>query len=126
MVRWRDLDLNLTAHPTSGDVVTLLDDAAVKRAVKTIVLINLREIPFRPNVGSDVHRMLFEPATAITATVLKRKIEDCITDHEPRVELISVIVTPTQGNQGFDIQIEFRIKNRSDPLTVRFPLSRIR
>ena len=63
---YRDLDLSLKRHPLTGKINTLKDDAAVKNAVKNLVLTNFFERPFQPSLGANLRGLLFEPADGVT------------------------------------------------------------
>ena len=62
---FKDLDLNFNIHPIRKDVTKHLNEYAVVNAVKNLILTNHYERPFRPNVGSNIRRLLFEPVDAI-------------------------------------------------------------
>ena len=50
---YTDIDLNLTAHPSSGDLSLKYDKDAVKRSLRNIMLTNNFERPFKPNFGAN-------------------------------------------------------------------------
>ena len=55
-----DLDLNMTVNPVNGDLRTLHNDYAIKRAVRNIVLTQVGERHFNTTFGTDVKGSLFE------------------------------------------------------------------
>ena len=57
---FKDLDLNFTAHPILKDINKHVNEYAVINSVKNLVLTNFYERPFRPELGSNIRRMLFE------------------------------------------------------------------
>ena len=59
---YTDMDLNITPHPSSGDLVLKQDKEAVKRSVRNIMLTNNYERPFKPNFGANLRGLLFELA----------------------------------------------------------------
>lgn len=124
--QYRDLDLNFTIHPLKRDVNRNLDEMAVINSIKNIVSTNHYEKPFQPDFGSNVRRMLFENLDIITASALEREIQQSINNYEPRVKLLSVSVAPDTDENGFRVQMQFYILNRSDPVTINFLLERLR
>ena len=48
--RYTDLDMSLTMLPTTKDLVKLRDEQAVKNALKNLLLTELGEFPFTPEV----------------------------------------------------------------------------
>lgn len=124
--RYSDLDFTFTLNPVSKDIVLGYDDQAVIRSVRNLLLTNHYEVPFNPSIGSNVRRLLFEPVTPLTASILKREIEDTINNYEPRVSLTSTLVECLPDENFYRVTITFYIVNRTEPLTVNFVLERLR
>jgi phage baseplate assembly protein W len=124
--QYRDLDLNFIVHPVKKDINKNVNEMAVINSIKNIVLTNRFEKPFDPDFGSDVRRLLFENLDTITASVLEREIETCITNYEPRVILNGVSVSPDFENNSFKVDMQFSIQNTSEPVTISFLLERLR
>jgi phage baseplate assembly protein W len=124
--QYRDLDLNFTIHPLRKDINKNLDEVAIVNSIKNIVSTNHYEKPFQPDFGSNVRRMLFESLDNITASALEREIQQSITNYEPRVKLLSVKVIPDFENNGFNVEMQFYILNKSEPVTITFLLERLR
>jgi len=124
--RYSDLDLTFTMHPVKKDIVISLDEQAVIRSVRNLILTNHYERPFHPEIGSNVRRMLFEPVSPLTANYLQREIEDTIKNFEPRVTLREVIVQVKPDDNFYSVIISFFINNRTEPTTINFVLQRLR
>ena len=124
---YKDLNLNFTKHPVKLDVIPLTDAAAVKRSVRNLVQLGHFEKPFHPEIGSGVRDILFENMTPFTANTLARKIEDVITNFEPRALLAGVEVIPRFDNNQYEVIVEFYINNApSELVDLSFTLERIR
>jgi phage baseplate assembly protein W len=123
---FRDLDLNFNIHPIRKDVTKHLNEYAVVNAVKNLILTNHYERPFRPNVGSNIRRLLFEPVDAIMSAQLEREIRETVTNFEPRVQINTVTASPVPDENGYKIYLEFFVINNSKPITINFFLERIR
>ena len=124
---YKDLNLNFTKHPIKKDVIPLTDAAAVKRSVRNLVQYGHFEKPFHPEIGSGVRDILFENMTPFTANTLARKIEDVITNFEPRALLAGVEVIPRFDNNQYEVIVEFYINNApSELVDLSFTLERIR
>lgn len=121
-----DLDLNFTAHPVTGDLTRKFDEAAIKQAVKTLVLTSNYERPFHSDVGSQIRGLMFEPITPMLNMLIKRAIIDVITNHEPRVRLIDVLVRFSPDQNDAYVTIEFTIVNTTRPLQIDLVLTRTR
>ena len=124
--RYSDIDLTFTMHPVKKDIVTSVDDQAVIRSVRNLIMTNHYERPFHPEIGSNVRKMLFEPISPLTANYLQREIEDTIKNFEPRVKLQQVIVQVEPDANYYSAIISFFINNRTEPTTVNLILQRLR
>lgn len=123
---YSDLDLDFMAHPTTGDVMKKVGNAAVARSVRNLILTNFYDRPFRSYIGSNVQRLLFENANAITAALLKDAIEEVIKNYEPRVKLTGLDLNFDHDNNGYNVTLFYTIINRSEPTVITLFLERIR
>ena len=123
---YSDLDLDFIAHPTTGDVVRKIGDDAIKRSVRNLILTNFYDRPFRPYIGSNTQKLLFELATPITANFLKDAILEVIENYEPRVRITQLLVQLDEDNNGYNVTIQYDILNRVEPAVITLFLERIR
>lgn len=123
---YKDLDLNFTIHPVKKDLNKLTGERAVVNSIKNLVSTNHYEKPFNPSFGSNLRRLLFENNDKFTASLIEREITEVIENYEPRATVSSVIVSPRTDENGFNVQLEFFIVNRTDPITISFFIERIR
>ena len=128
---YSDLDLDFLAHPTTGDVVKKTGLDAIKRSVRNLILTNYYDRPFRPGIGSNAQKILFDNINPFTANFLKDAIIETIYNFEPRVKLAEdqndgVIVNVNTDNNGYDVRITFTILNSGAPATISLFLERLR
>jgi phage baseplate assembly protein W len=128
---YSDLDLDFLAHPTTGDVVKKTGLDAIKRSVRNLILTNYYDRPFRPGIGSNAQKILFDNINPFTANFLKDAIIETIYNFEPRVKLAEdqndgVIVSVNADNNGYDVRITFTILNSGAPATISLFLERLR
>ncbi len=125
---FKDLDLNFNIHPIRKDINKHVGNMAVINSVKNLVSMNQGEKFFRPFVGGNIRRLLFENIDPITASNIEQEIRTIIANHEPRVmqPIDEVLVTPKLDENSFTVRIQFRIINSTTPITVTFQLSQIR
>ena len=67
---YKDLNLNFTKNPVTGDIATLSDVNAVKRSVRNLLLTNHYDKLFHPEIGSNIPYLLFENFGPITGNQL--------------------------------------------------------
>ena len=122
--RWfTDLDINLTNHPTTGDVALKYDINAVKRSVRNLLSTNLYERPFKPSMGVNLRGMLFELDTA-DSIVLKEDIRSVINRFEPRV-VVDDVSAVSRGN-SLNVTLYFTILNQRQQHELNVILERVR
>ena len=124
--RYRDIDLNFARNPVTNDIVKIEDVNAVKRSVRNLIQTNFYERPFHPELGSGVRDLLFENFTPLTRVFLQRKIEEVITNFEPRVSLESIRIDQDQDNNRLVCDIYFYVQGVTDPVVVTTFLQRLR
>ena len=72
--QYKDLDLDFGLNSVTKDVNKLTDAEAVKRSVRNLINTNHYERFFRPELGSGLRGLLFEPVNEITTQFIKQKI----------------------------------------------------
>jgi phage baseplate assembly protein W len=123
---YSDLDLTFKIHPLNNDINVLYDETAVIRSLKHIILTNAGDIPFHPEKIVGLRDLLFEPATFITLSAIKKRIEVIIAQNAPRVRLIAVEVTNDEKKDGVNVEIRFTTLNLIQEITTNLYLQRIR
>ena len=121
-----DLDLDFTRHPVTNDVVKITDVEAVKRSVKNLINTQFYERPFHPELGCGVRDMLFENYTPMTGIFMRRKIEELLSNYEPRASLSSIQVNEQMDRNAIDVVVNFYVLNLPNPVSVTTTLQRIR
>ena len=123
---FKDLDLDFTRNPVTNDIKKIEDVDAVKRSVKNLVQTNFYERPFHPELGCGIRELLFENYTPLTGIFLKRKIEEVITNFEPRVSLNQITVDDEPDRNRLKVSIYFYVVGVEDPVVVETFLERLR
>ena len=109
--QYTDLDLFFGRKSSNNDVRQVTDAQAVKRSLRNLVQLNTYEKPFHPEIAGGVRELLFEPMSPLVAVVIARKIEDVITNFEPRARLVSVRAFPDLDRNAYEVSGEFYIVN---------------
>jgi len=123
---YKDLDLDFTRNVVTNDVVKIEDVNAVKRSVKNLIQTNHYERPFHPELGCGIRELLFENFTPLTGIFIKRKVEEVITNYEPRARLSQVTVNEQPDRNGIEVTVYFYVMNIPEPVSVTTLLQRIR
>jgi phage baseplate assembly protein W len=101
-------------------------ELAVIRALKNLLLTDFYEKPFKPDYGSNIRRLLFEPLSPMSSSALSTEVTYAIKNFEPRVGLKTVDVVALYDYNAYQVTITFYIENLVQPFTADFILSRLR
>ena len=111
--------------------MTGVQTCALPISVRNLILTNFYDRPFRPGIGSNAQKILFDNINPFTATFLRDAIEEVIINFEPRVKLREdenngIVVNINPDNNGYDVTISFSIINTAAPVTFSLFLERLR
>ena len=118
-VNFKDVSISLGMNPVTEDVLVTTDEAAVKRALYNIIMTRKGERFFKPDLGSNIANLLFEPLDAATASLIKEEIEYVIIKYEPRGRLLRIDVDANYDRNGFEVAIAFEIVGIETDVAVR-------
>ena len=121
-----DLNLDFTRNVVTNDIVKIEGVDAVKRSVKNLIQTNFYERPFHPELGCGIRELLFENFTPVTGIFIRRKIEEVITNFEPRARISQVAVNEQPDRNGIEVTVYFYVMNMPNPVSVTTVLQRIR
>ena len=123
---YSDLDLAFNIHPVKKDLVMSVNEKAVIRSVRNLVLTNHYERLFQSEIGSNVRQMLFENITPLTENYLTQEIYNVITAYEPRATNVFVQVSANPDGNSLTATIQFYVINSTQLTTVDMLLERAR
>lgn len=124
---FKDLSVTFKSNPVTSDFVVVKDKAAIMQSIISLLQTNKGERPFKPNLGCDIRKSLFEPLDYATAGIISSQIRETVGKYEPRVVVQNVSVIPDDMTNSYQIELTFTIVGRNDtPLTAEFLLERTR
>jgi phage baseplate assembly protein W len=110
--KYSDLDLAFDARTaTDGDLYKKTDAAAVKQAVKNLLLTNRFEKPYRPDYGANLSSLLFELANEDVGEEIIEAVKGAIQRYEPRAKILDIKVTANLNTNAIAVTIQFRVIN---------------
>ena len=122
---YKDIDLSFTAKP-NGEIFVKKEAAAVKQAVKNLILTDYFEKPFEPFYGGNIRALLFELADNEIEEETRENIIRAINAYEPRAIVREVSVSYQEERNSISIYIEFQVINTEEVVTFTTSLSRLR
>tara|TARA_Y100000593_G_scaffold93164_1_gene187062 strand:- start:7284 stop:7646 length:363 start_codon:yes stop_codon:yes gene_type:complete len=99
--------LSLTADSA---VRLIYDEDAILQSLKNIFATVQNERVRNP-IGSRIIRLLFQPVSKITATVLLNELREVINKYEPRVIVDNINVIANEDQQYYDIRVNVKIRS---------------
>jgi phage baseplate assembly protein W len=120
-----DIDLTFNARP-SGDVYKKKDAAAVKQAVKNLLLTNPGEKPFNFNFGGGLNRLIFELIDEDAEEELDAAIRLAIENYEPRAKVLETYTNITPDQNSITVSITFQVVNTNETVILETSLARVR
>ena len=122
---YKDIDLSFVARP-DGDVYKKNDAAAVKQAVKNLIMTGINEKPFNSSYGGGLGNIMFEPMDELTAFNAEINIRAAIKSFEPRAVVSDIDVQANPDRNSLDVRVKFGVINTSQIITLETSLSRLR
>lgn len=122
---FRDLDASFSVKP-SGEIFVKKDAAAVKQAVKNLILTNHFEKPFEPFFGGNIRQLLFELADEDTEEEIVDNISTAIEAYEPRAQIIDIIAESQPDINNLKVTVEFKVVNSNEVVRFSTVLTRLR
>ena len=122
IVFYKDLGLDFTPHPVTGDVRPITNETAIKRSLMNLIKTRKGTRPFNPEYGCDISDYLFSYQPGFSEYEMQKTIIDSIKRHEPRVSVNQVNVTFDENDVKIDIS--YIIKNINQFTSISTSLAR--
>ena len=121
-----DLDIAFIAHPITGQLARKTNRDAVRQSVKSLVLTDYFERPFKSDIGCSIRYYLFELFTPALKQQMENAIREVMKNYEPRAEVIDVLVEERQDLNALTVSVAFFILNDPEPIFLDVILERVR
>lgn len=122
---YKDITSGFAPNPFTGDPSVAKGERAIIQSLKNLVLVDLEERPFQPDLGSNIKGLLFENPSPIVEDAMRERIEVLITEHEPRVTLEDIIVNFNIDKNRFDVTIKFTVVSLPSDIETTIFLQRL-
>jgi phage baseplate assembly protein W len=102
---------NFPVVQAGGETAMASYEEDVRQAVLIILFTNPGERVMRPDFGAGLNDFLFEPINTTTLATIQKRIKDSLIDWEPRIDVMSVSVTPDDKNAAMlIIELTYRVR----------------
>ena len=131
----KDIDLTFSAKfigldsdgsNLRADIFKKTNAAAVKQAVRNLLLTNSTERPFMHRFGGNLSDMLFRLSTEVDDANLESDIARAIQTYEPRAQVLGINSVVSPDNHEVRITVRFLVIATLQQDTVELNLTRLR
>jgi len=122
---YSDIDMTF-AKKGNSDIFKKSDAAAVKQAVKNLLLTNFGEKPFNPEFGGNLNAFLFNLDTEFDELEIEDAVAQAMANFEPRAILRQVIATLLEEQNTVNVKVIFQVVNVAETQELSINLTRLR
>jgi phage baseplate assembly protein W len=106
----------------SGGIALVSREREIEQAIQIIMMTHPGERPMRPSFGCPLRDFVFRNADFSTAVELSLAVKTAVTQWEPRVDVVDVLVKPDPVVRNrLDIEVIYQIKHTNDQRNLVFP-----
>jgi len=122
---YSDIDLSFTKRK-NGDIFLKKDAAAVKQAIKNLIMTNHYEKPFNLFYGGNVTRLLFDLADDLHSEDVETQIREAIENYEPRARILDISAKILGEYNTCSVTITFQVITTNEIVTLETDIARLR
>jgi phage baseplate assembly protein W len=102
----------------SGDFKRVTDMETILNSWTNILVTPTRSYLWDPAYGSDLYKMVFEPADEVTIEKIKQEVYDKLTRYDDRASITNVEVLFGNNSKTFTVNISATYKDKPAKLSV--------
>ena len=125
-IKYKDFNMNMIAHPITGDLVTVTNEDAIKQSVKNIIQTNFYESPFHPAKGCQIKGLLFLPISELVIETIRTVIAEALSNYEKRIKVLDIVISLNDEENRYNIITIYKPINSNEAITVKTYLKRVR
>jgi phage baseplate assembly protein W len=114
---YSDVDLSFTKRKNA---------AAVKQAIKNLIMTNHYEKPFNLFYGGNVTRLLFDLADDLHSEDVETQIREAIENYEPRVRILDISAKILGTYNTCSVIVTFQVITTNEIVTLETDIARLR
>ena len=123
---YSDIDLAFLSHPINGKLTRKVNREAVKQSVKSLIMTDFFERPFKSDIGCGIRALLFENFHPAITQQMDAAIREVISNYEPRAVIHSVNIQANPDQNDLSVSIVFFVTNDPEPISLNVLLERVR
>jgi phage baseplate assembly protein W len=109
--------------PDAGGGLRYVDgDNNVGQSLMLLLSTGWGERVMRARFGTNARGLVFAPGSVANLKALEASVRDAVRDHEPRVRLVGVVVTPDpEQPERVDIEVTYTVRRTNTRSSFVFP-----
>lgn len=112
----------VTPDTAAQDVARAEYEEDIRQAIRIILETNPGERVMRPDFGSGLLAMVFEPVNYTTLALVKQRVEQALVVWEPRIDVREVSVTVNEAARNrLDIDIGYQVRSTNTFYNLVYP-----
>jgi phage baseplate assembly protein W len=106
----------------AGGLAYVDGDENVGQSLMLLLSTGWGERAMRPRFGTNARELVFAPGSVANLKALEESVQDAVSDHEPRVRLVSVVATPhALEPERVDIEVTYTVRRSNTRSSFVFP-----
>lgn len=123
---YSDFLTSFAKSPAGNQLARVVNERSINQSLKNIILTDIGERLFQPNIGSNIRAMLFENSIESNLSTLEFYISNSVAQNEPRVNLIEVNLDTGENENELIINIVYNTINNPEPVVFTYIYRRVR
>ena len=104
-----------------NDVALAEYEEDVRQAIRIILATEPGERVMRPTFGTGLRALVFEPINTTTIALARHRVEQALTQWEPRIDNVEVTVTADPPRGRLDILVRYRVRRTNTFYNLVYP-----
>jgi uncharacterized protein len=105
----------------AGELTLSENEEDIRQSIQIILGTTPGERVMRPDFGSGLHALVFEPISARTIGLVRHRVEEALITWEPRIDNITVEVTADPPVGRLRIEIHYRVRSTNTFYNLVYP-----
>jgi phage baseplate assembly protein W len=94
----------------AGDISSAAYEADIQQSIRIVLGTAPGERVMRPDFGAGLKALVFEPMNTTTVALAQHAVHQALVQWEPRIDQITVKVTPQASTGSLSIDIRYRVR----------------
>jgi phage baseplate assembly protein W len=122
-ILWADLPLNLDVSPLTGDLMRIVNVAAINNSIESIINTYIGERPYS-SMGTALQLRLFENSNTLETQMIQNAVYLSLAQYEPRIRVVKINIIVSADQYSYAMTVFYNIINTSQQQQLTIILQR--